>query len=199
MCNITFKVPRLSTFVFKKSLEKKIFTIIFVLKSLMGFGWINAGPASQTMAQHYFTIGPVYRVIWVVAFRGIKRHTCFNVGPASNIPVRLTGIETAMGCDACPTFCDACPTLNRYWVGRPTLYVPDAYTDLSAMVVERIGRARWRYTCLLGSFANYILDIQDSGPWEKPIQLCLQIIKPIFCLKDSNRLKPGLGVWELLL
>ena len=31
MCNVTFQVPRLSTFVFKKSSEKKIFTIIFVV------------------------------------------------------------------------------------------------------------------------------------------------------------------------
>ena len=64
---------------------------------LKGFGWYNVGPASQTVAQHYFTIGPMYRVIRVVAFRGIKRHPhgsqskhgtitqfCFNVGPASN-------------------------------------------------------------------------------------------------------------------
>ena len=33
MCNITFEVPRLCTFVFKKSSEKNIFTIIFVVKS----------------------------------------------------------------------------------------------------------------------------------------------------------------------
>ena len=50
MCNITFEVPRLSTFVFKKKSEKKIFTIIFMVKSLKGFGWNNVGPASQTVA-----------------------------------------------------------------------------------------------------------------------------------------------------
>ena len=68
-----------------------------MVKSLKGFGWNNVGPASQTVAQHYFTIGPMYRVIRVVAFRGIKylpygsegKHGtitqfCFNVGPASN-------------------------------------------------------------------------------------------------------------------
>ena len=55
MCDITFEVPRLSTFVFKKSSEKKIFTIIFVIRSLKGFGWNNVGPASHTVAQHYFT------------------------------------------------------------------------------------------------------------------------------------------------
>ena len=63
MSNITFEVPRLSTFAFKKFSEKKIFTIIFVVKSLKGFGWNNVGPASQTVAQHYFTIGPMYCVI----------------------------------------------------------------------------------------------------------------------------------------
>ena len=72
MSNITFEVPRLSTFVFKKSSEENIFTIIFVVKSLKGFGWNIVGPVSQTVSQHYFTIGPMYRVIWVVAFRGNK-------------------------------------------------------------------------------------------------------------------------------
>ena len=50
MCNITFEVSRLGTFVFKKPSEKNIFTIIFVVKSLKGFGWNNIGPASQTVA-----------------------------------------------------------------------------------------------------------------------------------------------------
>ena len=72
-------------------------TIIFVVWSLKGFGWNNFSPASQTVAEHYFTIGPMYRVIRVVALRGIKRHPygsqskhgtitqfCFNVGPALN-------------------------------------------------------------------------------------------------------------------
>ena len=62
MCNIAFVVP---TFVFKKSSEKEIITIIFVVKSLKGFGWNNFDPSSQTVAQHYFTIGPMYRVIQV--------------------------------------------------------------------------------------------------------------------------------------
>ena len=38
MCNVTFEVPRLSTFVFKKSSKSKIFSIILVVKSLKGFG-----------------------------------------------------------------------------------------------------------------------------------------------------------------
>ena len=74
MCNIKFEVHKLSTFVFKKSSEKKTFTIIFVVKSLKGIGWNNVGPASQTVAQHYFTVVPMYRVIRLVDFRGIKRH-----------------------------------------------------------------------------------------------------------------------------
>ena len=94
MCYIKFEVPRLSrpTFVLKKSSEKKLFTIIFVVKRLKGFGWNNVGPASQPVAPHYFTIRPMYRVIRVVAFRGMRRHPygsrstqfCCNVGPASS-------------------------------------------------------------------------------------------------------------------
>ena len=126
MCNITFKVPRLSTFMFKKSSEN-IFTIIFVVKRLKGFDWNNVRPASKTVAQHYFTIGPMYSVIRVVAFRGIKRHpygcqskhgqSPNSVSMLGQRRIQLTGIEPAMGCDAGPT-------LNRYWVGRPTLCVP---------------------------------------------------------------------------
>ena len=73
MCNRAFEFPRLSTFVFKSS-EKNIFTIIFVVKNFKGFGGNNVGPASQTVAQHYFTFGPMYRFIRVVAFRDTKRH-----------------------------------------------------------------------------------------------------------------------------
>ena len=62
MCNITFQVFRLSTFVLNKC-SKKIFTIIFMVKNLEGFGWNNGSPASQTVAQYYISIGPMYRFI----------------------------------------------------------------------------------------------------------------------------------------
>ena len=104
--------------------------IIFVVKSLKGSGWNNVGPASRKVAQHYFTIGPMYRVIPVEAFRVIKRQ-CIrmavrastgqspnSVSKLGQRRIRLTGIETAMGCHAAPTS-------NRYWVGRSTLCVRD--------------------------------------------------------------------------
>ena len=138
---------RLITFVFKKSSEKNIFTIIFVVRGLKGFGGNTVGPALQTMAQHYSTIGPIDASCY-------PGGGCFNVGPASNTIDRHW---TSMGCDTGPT-------LNRYWVGRPTLCVPgtllDAYTDLSAMVVEGIGLYfEDIQVCLLGSYNKYILDI----------------------------------------
>ena len=64
MPNITFKV----SFVFKKSSKKNIFTIIFVVKSLKGFGW------NIVISLYYFTIGAMYLVIRVLAFREIKSH-----------------------------------------------------------------------------------------------------------------------------
>ena len=64
MSNITFQVLKLSTFVFTKCSEIILFTIVYVVKSLKGFDWNNVGPASQTVAQHYISIGPMYRVIW---------------------------------------------------------------------------------------------------------------------------------------
>ena len=46
--------------------------------------------------------------------------------------IRLTGIEPGMGCEAGPT-------LNRYWVGRPTLCVPD-----KSYSVKRSDVTRWK-------------------------------------------------------
>ena len=97
MSNIKFHVLRLSTLVFNKCSEIKIFTIIFVVKSPKGFGWNNVGPASQTLAQHYIGIGPKYRVIWCFWRRDFKSHQhnsavrkdgiipqcCFNDEPVS--------------------------------------------------------------------------------------------------------------------
>ena len=71
MCNITFQVLRSSTFVFNKCSEKKIFTIIFVVRS---FGWNNVDQASQMVAQHNISIGPMNRVTWGFWRRDIKRH-----------------------------------------------------------------------------------------------------------------------------
>ena len=56
MSNITFQVLRLSTFVLNKCSEIIIFTIIFVVMSLKGFGWNNHGPTSQTVAQHWANV-----------------------------------------------------------------------------------------------------------------------------------------------
>ena len=60
----------LNNFVFKKSSEKQIFTITFVVWNSKGFGWNIVGPALQTVTQHYFTIVLMYHVISIVAFRG---------------------------------------------------------------------------------------------------------------------------------
>ena len=75
------------------------FTIKYSDLSLKGFCWNKVGPASQTVAQHYISIGPMHRVIWCFWRRDEKRHlhshsyaalkkhgaitqSCFNVGPA---------------------------------------------------------------------------------------------------------------------
>ena len=91
MSNITFQVLRLSTFVLNKCSEKKIFTIIFVVKSLKSFGWNNVGPVLQTMAHNYISIGPVYRVIWCFWRRDRK---CYLSGQRRKLWVN---IETGLG------------------------------------------------------------------------------------------------------
>ena len=50
-------------------------------ESLKGFDWNNDGPASQTVAQHYISIGPMYCVIWCFWRQDVKRHpivTCMQ-------------------------------------------------------------------------------------------------------------------------
>ena len=96
MCNITFQVHRLSTSVFNKYSEK-IGTLIFVVKSLKGFGSNNVGTAPQMVVKHYISIGQCI-VLSGVSFAGmLKRHQhnaavgkhgtitkcCFDDGPAS--------------------------------------------------------------------------------------------------------------------
>ena len=103
MSNITFQVLRLGTFVFNKCSKKNIFTIIFGLKMLKGF-WLNyVGPASQTVAQHCISIGPMHRVIWCFWRRDKKRHPrnaavrkhgtitqcCFNDGQRRTLRVNI--------------------------------------------------------------------------------------------------------------
>ena len=82
---------------------------------------------------------------------------------------RLTGIEPAMGCNAGPT-------LNRNLVGRPTSSVRGtSYASIEWMLSStgygggRNTRRRYIWTCLLASFLDYVLDIQDSGTWGRPI------------------------------
>ena len=60
----------LSLSVFKKSSEKSYSRLHSWLRALR----VLVGPESQTVTQHYFTIGAMYRVIRVVAFRGTKGH-----------------------------------------------------------------------------------------------------------------------------
>ena len=130
----------------------------------------------------------------------------------------LTGIEPAMGCDAGPTL--------NYWVGRPTLCVRgtslDAYTDLSVNVTVRSGVKKTRcrtlhwqvlHRCwpvpamegihvedIIVSLVLLIIIPGHLGCWPmmKTNTVCLQNIRPCFCLKHSNSLKPGLRVRELL-
>ena len=102
MCNITFQVIRLSTLSLTR-VQKKIVTIIFVVKSLKGFGWNNIGSASvdggPASHQHWANVS-CYLVFWR---RGEKRprimqqsentvqSCCFNDEPASNIEPEFGG------------------------------------------------------------------------------------------------------------
>ena len=59
MSSKTIQVLRLSTFVFTECSKIIKFKIIFVVKSLKGFGWNNFGPASQTgpaLHQHWLNV-----------------------------------------------------------------------------------------------------------------------------------------------
>ena len=83
------------------------FTIKYRDDSSKGFGWYNVGPVSQTVAQHYISIGPMYCVIWCFWRRDRKRHPHKNAALKKHgtNPVSMSGqrrrlwvnIETALG------------------------------------------------------------------------------------------------------
>ena len=120
MCNITFEVPRLNTFIFNV-FRKKILTIIFVVRSLKAFGWNNVEPdGGPTLFQTCANVScyPGDKVSRTrMAVRANTGQSPNSVSMLGQRRIRLTGIEPSMGCDAGPT-------LDRYWVGRSTLCVP---------------------------------------------------------------------------
>ena len=98
-------------------------------------------------AEHYFTIGPMYRVIRVVAFRGDKTSPLWQSEQTRDNDPNLFQCWASVEYDW--------PALNQQWVA--TLVQPwtgigwvglhcvyqvhhiDAHTDLSAVVVKGIG------------------------------------------------------------
>ena len=127
---------------------------------------------SQTVAEHYSTLGSMYLL-------GNKRSPIWQSERTR----------------------DNHPILFQCWAGnqcRPTLCVPgtsiDAYTDLSVMVgiglhVEDI------LVCLVLSI---IISCTFRILADEKNQYSYVKYKAIFCLKHSNRPKQGLGVCELL-
>ena len=122
MSTITFEVPRLSTFVFNKSSEKKIFTIIFVVKSLKGFGfeycWLSAADGSPTLFHNWANASCYPGNVTRVTGRANTGQSPNFVSMLVQLRIRLTTIEPAMDCDAGLT-------LKRYRVDRPTLCCMD--------------------------------------------------------------------------
>ena len=57
MCNIAFQVLRLSICVFNKCSGIIILTIIFVIRSLKGFGWNNVGQRSRWWPRNTSALG----------------------------------------------------------------------------------------------------------------------------------------------
>ena len=134
--------------------------------------------------------------------------------------IRLIGIEPTMDCDAGPT-------LNRYWVGRPTLCVPGtSYRLLHWRISGCHSRLRsacsWKrheaqHGCwpapamVVGGIGLHVEDMLVSLflliiiSWtfrilahEENQYKVYKILGQLFCLKHSNRLKSGLWIRELL-
>ena len=115
MSNITFEVARSDSCIFKKCLEKILFTIIFHdLVGIWCFGWDNVGPAEQTVAHHCIGTGPMYPCyLHGSGLSGVKASPALLCGSLQTRGGlrQFVAIEPAMGCDAGPT-------LNRdWWVG----------------------------------------------------------------------------------
>ena len=187
---------------------------MFVVESSSSFGWNYVRPASQTVAQHYFTIGPMYRVIRVQSPNSVsmlvqrRRRWPNNISQLGQCIV-LSEYNHPILFQCCASVEYDWPALDQQWastlaqhwtgigwVGLHCVYQIhvhriDAYTDLSAMVVEGIGLH------VEDILVSLVFSIIISWPFrilvheEKPIQLhvCLQNIRSIFCPKHLNRLK----------
>ena len=147
-----------------------------MVKSLKGFGWNIVGPASQSVAQHYFTIGPMYCVIRLKAFRGTKRHPYGRQSKNGTI----TQFWLIVG--------PASKTIDRYWVGGPTCCVPGTSYRRVRWLISGGGRrnrpTHWKYTIfwtfsilaheenqysyvykILGHFLSKALIQSKARPW----------------------------------
>ena len=157
-----------------KIFRKKISTIIFVVKGLKGFDWNNVGPASQTVAQYYFTIGLMYRVYPGSGLSGDERSPVWQSEQTRDNHPILLHCWASVEYDWLALNQRWVATLAQHltgigWEGVHCVYQVhriDAYTDLSAMVVEGIG-----------------LHVEDI-----PVSLVLSIIIPCkFLTHEENQ------------
>ena len=116
MSNITFEVPRLSTFVFRK--YSRLYSWLRASRVLVGIMLADGGQTSfhnwANVLSYRGLLGDNASPVWHSEQTGQSPNYVSMLGQRR---IRLTGIEPAAGCDAGLTF-------NRYWVGRPTLCVP---------------------------------------------------------------------------
>ena len=85
------------------------------MRSLKRFSLYDVGPASQTVVQHYFTIGSMYRVIWVVSFMATGNESVTRIAIAS-VLCRNVGYVYRM-LDCCWAIVrHAGSTLKQHWL-----------------------------------------------------------------------------------
>ena len=92
----------------------------------MGFVWDNVGPASQTVALHYISIGAMYVLSrkWPFWRRVKKASPALLCGSTPPPPHKTRDIESMLG--QWPGVYDVGPTLTQHWLnascllGQPT-------------------------------------------------------------------------------
>ena len=114
-----------------------------MIKSLKGFGWNNIGPASHMVAQHDISVGPMYRVIWVVAFlaTGWESVTCIEMSQRTrdNLPMLFYCWASVRDCGS---------TLKQHQVNAMCLLMHWRKVYSRPSVGLLLGKRRRRFTSI---------------------------------------------------
>ena len=148
------------------------------------------------VAQHYFTIGPMYCVFWVVAFRGDKASPVWQSEQTrDNHPILFRCWASVE---------DFGSILEQHWVNIMCLLMPNMGSE-AGLALNGIGWVGYT-SCLRGTYRRVCTDACNDlvlhGCWPAPAMvvegICLHIEDIIFVLLVLSLLIPWTWTFRIL-